>query len=304
MATRVSNETAGTNPVMQMALSQILVNEQENMRRVDPKGIPGLAKSIEKYGLLQPLVVKPLVESQNGFTHRLDAGYRRMAAIRSLDWDEVMVTVLGEDADDMGVNMTENGQREDPDYISLSKAIRKRIEGGAKIAEIAADLNKTVAYVHYLIPLSDPEKMRPVIQKAVADGKFTFRLARLLPSLTPEEQDAHLAAAEESGSTKGQTQAAEATHKKRKAKNKEKRGRKAKGDSSEGGGISAKKAVLLMEEVEGELKLAAKAEDVDETTKAAIKDAVWTLQVFGKFLSGAIGAQALGKKLTNKMAQE
>ncbi len=110
MSTRVSNEAESNQGVVTtIPLSQIQVNAEENMRRVDPKKTPTLAKSIQEVGLLQPVIVRPLVEPVNGFSYRLDAGYRRMAAMVSLDWSEIPAMVVNSDSSSKKINMVENG---------------------------------------------------------------------------------------------------------------------------------------------------------------------------------------------------
>jgi ParB/RepB/Spo0J family partition protein len=314
MSTRVSNEPEDIQGInTTLPLSRILIHEEENLRRVNLKAIPALAKNIAKIGLLQNLVVSEIpAEQLNGgeTTHILRAGYRRAAALESLgsdrgrapSLDAVPVLVIPMDVDPMSVNMSENAQREDVNYIDLAKGIKRRMDAGAKVADIAADLGKTVPYVHQVLPMIDPEKIRPNIQKAIAEGKFTFRVARVLPSMNEAEQDKLMADVEASGKG-GSTDVVESAV--RSKKKKTGKGRKAKTDKAEGSAaISTKKAILLIEETEGELLAASRAEEVTDEDKAAYKEAIGVLRVFGKFLSGKIGAPALGKQLTKKMAEE
>lgn len=302
MATRVSNEVE-EGVTTSLPISQIQVNAEENLRRVDKEFVSKrLIPSIQKNGLFQNVVVRTLPEPVNGFTHRLDAGYQRMAAITELGWTDVPVTVIAENTSSMSVNMSENAIRKDTNYIELAEGIKRRVDAGDKPAEIAQDLGKTLAYVHQVLPLIDPAKMRPSVQKAVADGKFTFRVARALPGMSEEEQDQLIANVEAAGEG-GSTDIVEsAVRTKKKKSGKGRKGRTKDTEKAQGAAaISTKKALLLIGEVEGELMEAAKVEGAD---KDSIKDAVTVLRVFEKFLSGKIGPQAMGKQLTKKMAQE
>jgi len=311
----VSNEpedVSSLSVIGTLALGQILVNEGENQRRYDPKRIPQFAENIKKNGLLQGLIVSelgPEEVSANGFTHKLRAGYRRYAALSSMgkkdrglapNADSVPVMIIPMSMDPKSVNMSENGQREEMSYIDKAKAAKARMDDGVKAGEVAADLGISSALLYQILPMIDPEKVRPHIQKAIHEGKFTLRTARALTLMSEDEQDQLMTDLEKAGKG-GATAATKAAVGKRKKKGK--MGRPKKGDDS-GGGISAKKAILQIEETEGELMAAARAEDVTDEKKAAYKDAIYVLRAFGKFLSGAIGAQALGKRLTTKMTEE
>lgn len=294
--------------VTSLPVSQIQVLAEENLRRVDPKFIPKLAKNIQKNGLLQSIVVRPLVEPLNGFTHQLDAGYQRMAAIVSLGWDEVPVKVVDAETTAMSVNMSENGIRKEVNYIETAQGVKRRMDAGDKVADIADDLGKSVPYIHQILPMIDPEKVRPHVQKAIAEGKFTFRVARALPGMTEEEQDALIAEVEAAGKG-GSTDVVESAVRRKKKKTGQGRkgrgGKAAKEDVVSGKAtISTKKALILIDEAAGSLKEAAKVEGALESDVAAAKDAVGILNVFKRFLTGGIGVQALGKQLTKRMAEE
>lgn len=86
-----------------LRLDQIIV---ERRHRKDLGDIASLAHSIDKLGLLHPIVVT--------IDHRLVAGERRLAAVRSLGWDMVDVTVAGcltDAADMLEAERDENTQR-------------------------------------------------------------------------------------------------------------------------------------------------------------------------------------------------
>lgn len=302
MSRSVSNEPEDVSivPVM-LPVSHIQVLDEENMRRVDPKFVSKLAKNIQKNGLLQNLVVKALAEPVNGYTHRLEAGYQRMAALRELGWDEVPVKITDADASSLSVNMSENAIRKDANYIEMAQAAKRRMDNGDKIADIAEDMGKATSYIHQILPMIDPEKVRPHIQKAIGEGKFTFRVARALPSMTEKEQDKLLTDLETLGDG-GSTDLVESTvrRKKNKTGKGRKMGRVPNEEKAQGAAkISTKKALLLIDEAAGYLKEAAKAEDAMEADAA--KEAVGILGVFRRFLSGSIGVQALAKQLTKKM---
>lgn len=303
----VSNEPEdmGVGVINSLPVSKIQVLAEENLRRVDPKFIPKLAKNIKKNGLLQSVVVRPLVEPVNGFTHQLDAGYQRMAAIVSLGWDEVPVKIVDAETTAMSVNMSENGVRKDVNYVETAQGVKRRMDAGDKVADIADDLGKSVPYIHQILPMLG---LRKTIQTAIAENKFTFRVARALPGMTEEEQDQLLADVEAAGKGNSTDVVESAVRRKKKKTGQGRKGRggkAAKEDVVSGAAtISTKKALILIDEAAGTLKEAAKAEGVTMEDSTAAKEAMGILSVFKKFLTGGIGVQALGKQLTKRMAEE
>jgi len=75
---------AAAQPVATMPIADIRVDER--IRR-DMGDIQGLAESIEDIGLLHPITVDE--------TGLLLAGARRLAACKSLGWDEIAVRTVG-----------------------------------------------------------------------------------------------------------------------------------------------------------------------------------------------------------------
>jgi ParB-like chromosome segregation protein Spo0J len=245
-----------------------------------------------------------------------------MAALKSIELEyadtgrapnssAVPVVVIPPDMDPASVNMTENGQREEVDYISKANGAATRINAGMAagrskaevVKDVAEDMNTTPGVVHvYLSMLT----LRPEIQKRAAAGEIPYRLLRVLPDLTEEQQDAALVDLE--NVSKGLStveQVADKAAKGKVKKNKKGQGRKKRQDSAEGpAAISSKKALLLMDEAAAEIDALAKADNVTAEQKAACKDAKSLLKVFAKVLAGSMGAQALGRQLIKRMEEE
>lgn len=72
--------------------------------RKDLGDIASLAESIKRHGLLHPIVIKT--------DSTLVAGHRRLEAVKSLGWDEIMVTVI-DVADLLSAERDENTERKD-----------------------------------------------------------------------------------------------------------------------------------------------------------------------------------------------
>jgi hypothetical protein len=110
-------------------------------RREDYGDIDGLAASIQKYGLLHPIVVDE--------AGALVAGGRRLQAVKSLGWTDVPVRSLGEltDAERDEIELEENLQRKDLTATERSKTVAKLAETAAHIIkaeqEVFVDSAKT-----------------------------------------------------------------------------------------------------------------------------------------------------------------
>lgn len=96
-------------------------------QRTDYGDLEALASSISRYGLLQPLVLMPDTSGPPGTTHRLIAGGRRLAAIRTLKWEEAPAVLVSEipDAIRQEMELEENIRRKDLDWRERTKAVAR-----------------------------------------------------------------------------------------------------------------------------------------------------------------------------------
>jgi len=111
---------------MNVPITEIVVGER---RREDMGDIGELAASIDRYGLIHPIVVDE--------RHALIAGGRRLAACKKLGWDHVEVRyfVTLTDAEKREIELEENVRRKD---LSSLERDKRRVE----LADIAAEINK------------------------------------------------------------------------------------------------------------------------------------------------------------------
>lgn len=305
-------------PVIGLALDKILVDESRNLRRFnpDPKRVMELADSIKANKLINPVLVRLLdtpIPGHEEATHILVAGYQRMKALRYLNDNGFKVETVsaselpaemesqevkeGEEAktnvnsaQSKLLNLKENLERSEISYIDSAFAIKELMESGMTQADIAKEFKKSGAWVSYVVKLLT---LRADVQKKIHEGKVTWRVARTLPDLTPEEQDEAIAAIDA-----GDKKAAAASVKKSKASKgrKNKRGRKAAEDSTENKNISSKAAILELEEMVVELK-AEPEEKRGKTEQAAVDYAVQLYKDVVKYLSGGIGVKALHNRV-------
>lgn len=109
-----------------LPLDDIIVGERD---REDFGDVEALAKSIAAVGLLHPVVVTE--------THQLVAGDRRLAAVKSLGWQEVPVTVvdLATAGEVLKAEADENTCRKPLTPYEASRARQRRVEVLAPIAD-------------------------------------------------------------------------------------------------------------------------------------------------------------------------
>ena len=177
--TEIAKDSIRTLPV-----SAIQPNPHQPRTTVmDEEKLAELAASIEKHGLIQPLIV---TEQKGQFY--LIAGERRWRAAQIAGLEEVPVVVKEATPQDMlELAIIENVQRADLNALEEAYAYQQLVEDfGMTQEEVAESVGKarsTVANLLRLLTL--PQN----IQQAVIDGEISGAHARaLLPLPTPEMQ--------------------------------------------------------------------------------------------------------------------
>lgn len=101
-------------------LNAIVLPKRQPRRYFDPQKLEELKSSIEKYGILEPLIVRPL----EGAKYELVAGERRYRAAKELNLPEVPVVIHTlNDKEAIQVALIENLQREDLNPIEETQGI-------------------------------------------------------------------------------------------------------------------------------------------------------------------------------------
>ena len=297
-------------PVIQLALDKILVDESKNLRRFAPdvKEIEKLANSIRDNGMISPVLVRPLSEPVEGCTHVLVAGYQRLKAIAHLNESGHHINEVSASLKDIPegegtqeekdavqsrkfkiLNLKENLDRSEISYIDAAYAIKELQDSGMTNMDIAKEFGKSGAWVGYVVKMLG---LRAEILKKIHSGIINFRLAKTLPELSEEEQDARIAEVESGASTGSQAAKKAKAGKKRKNK----RGRKGQEDAVDSKNISSKQAILQLEELVVELKKEPE-EKRNKAEEAAVEYAVGLYKDVVKFLSGGIGVKALHNRV-------
>lgn len=141
--------------------------------------LAALAGSIREKGVLQPLLVRPAGDDEDGALYELVAGERRWRAAQRVGLHEVPVVVrmLG-DTDALEIALVENLQREDLSPLEEAEAYRRLTNEFARTqAAVAEAVGKSRSHVaNTLRLLSLPATVRARLD----DGELTAGHARAL----------------------------------------------------------------------------------------------------------------------------
>ena len=169
--------TPPTEPRTEIEISQVRPNPYQPRKTFDPAALQSLQASIERLGLLQPVVVRPALE---GF--ELISGERRWRAARAAGHEMIPAVIRSgvRDEEMLELALVENLQREDLDPIERARGFKQLQEGGLTQEQVATrvGLQRSTVTNHVRL-LELPED----VQKAVARGLLSMGHARALLGL-------------------------------------------------------------------------------------------------------------------------
>jgi ParB family transcriptional regulator, chromosome partitioning protein len=161
--------------VQSIPLQWIRPNPYQPRRNFSEKSIDDLARSIRRYGLMQPIVVRQVGPSQ----FELIAGERRLRASKraGLSTIDAIVHAVGEQ-DSAVMALIENLQRENLHFFDEAEAFRNLLlEHGITQEELARRIGKNQSTVANKLRIL---KMAPKVRDAIYSGHLTERHARTL----------------------------------------------------------------------------------------------------------------------------
>lgn len=188
-ALMAENSTEDASKTVTLRLVDVRPNPEQPRRQFDEKALSELASSIEKHGVLQPLVVRPMPDGG----YEIVAGERRWRAARLAGLAEVPVVIRElSDRETAELALIENLQREDLNPIEEALGYRQLIDKfGLTQEETAAAVNRSrSAVANMLRLLSLPQPVAELVQT----GALSAGHARALLALETEEQQLELAA--------------------------------------------------------------------------------------------------------------
>ena len=162
--------------------SEIEPNRDQPRKVFSDEAIAALADSIREYGVLQPILVRPLGTGM----YQIGAGERRWRAARMLGLDEVPVNIKElSDLEAMQIAIVENLQRENLNPLEEASGYSELIEKFGmtqeKVAKLVGRSRSAVANAVRLLTL--PES----VQKMVENGDLSAGHARALLAFDDEE---------------------------------------------------------------------------------------------------------------------
>ncbi len=176
-----------------LAIEALAPSPDQPRKRFDPELLEQLAASIRAQGIIQPIVVAPIVNAPaDGARYIIIAGERRWRAAQLAGLHDVPVVVRDADHEHrLELALVENLQRADLDPIEEARAFQDlvAIRGYTQeqLAERVGKDRSTVANAMRLLRL--PER----VQEMVRDGRLSMGHARALLSLPHESDIAELA---------------------------------------------------------------------------------------------------------------
>lgn len=198
---RHDEEVPKNKQIQDIGLDKIIPNRYQPRREFSDDSIKELAETLDKDGLLQPIVVR-----EDGEDHyEIIAGERRYRAAKSLGWETIPAIVKNMDDDQAAsLALIENLQREDLNPIDEAKAYTNLMKlNDLTQTALAKDMGKSQSYIANKLRLL---KLDDDVQKALIEGEITARHGRALLNLSEDDQERVLKEIEEKGLNVKQTE--------------------------------------------------------------------------------------------------
>jgi ParB family chromosome partitioning protein len=169
-ARAAANRTPITLPIGQLKPGKM-------QPRTSFEGIEALVESVKEYGLLQPILVRPLHDAADSY--EIIAGERRWRAAQKAQLHDVPVVIRTiDDLDALQIGLVENLQRSDLTAIDEAQGYKRLIDDYKHTQEdIARMMGRSRPHVANTIRLLD---LPPAVQEMVRDGQLTAGLGRAL----------------------------------------------------------------------------------------------------------------------------
>ncbi len=189
----------GQEQIQQIPISELVPFKDHPFRVVDDDHMMETVESVKEYGVLVPIIVRPLEDG----LYEIVSGHRRKHACELAGIDEIPVIIRNLDDDEATIIMVDsNLQREAILPSERAKAYQMKMEAlyhqgkrhdltsrqvGEKLSveKVADDAGTSERQVQRFIRLNSLEQ--PLLDK-VDDGKLAFTPAVELSYLNPQEQ--------------------------------------------------------------------------------------------------------------------
>jgi ParB family transcriptional regulator, chromosome partitioning protein len=152
--------------VVELDIDALAPNPEQPRTRLDPAALDELRQSIERHGLLQPLLARKAAGGGEG-RYELVAGHRRLEALKALGRNTAPAILVSGDPGELA--LVENLQRQDLDPFEEAAAVARLMERhGYTQGEVGALLGRRQNTVSALLALNrlPPEIYENYIRQA------------------------------------------------------------------------------------------------------------------------------------------
>lgn len=170
-----------------LPIDSIISNPYQPRRYFDQSTLEELAKSIQKEGLIQPIIVR-----QSAVVgYELLAGERRLKASKIAGLDKIPAIIKPLTDEEMMVHsIIENLQRDDLNPIEEALSYKRLYDKNMTHDEIAQKMGKSRPYISNMLRLLS---LSSHVQEALKSGTISPGHAKLLISLSKDQQETILA---------------------------------------------------------------------------------------------------------------
>ena len=181
----------GKLPTLTLPIGQLKPGKMQP--RTSFEGIEMLVESVREYGLLQPILVRPLRDAADSY--EIIAGERRWRAAQKAQLHDVPVVIRTiDDHDALQIGLVENLQRSDLTAIDEAQGYKRLIEDYSHTQEeLARMMGRSRPHIANTLRLLD---LPPPVQEMVRDGALSAGQARTLIGVPDPQAMARRAIAE------------------------------------------------------------------------------------------------------------
>lgn len=170
----VQKSSADNSQLLEIGTKQIVPNPYQPRKTIDPESIKELAASIEAEGLLQPVVVRKILDD-----YQLIAGERRWRAHQLLKREKILARIMTTtEISSASLSLIENLQREGLNPLEESMGYHSLVnEFGLTQAKVAERVGKSRTYITNTMRFIQLDEE---LRNFLADGKISPGHAKVL----------------------------------------------------------------------------------------------------------------------------
>ena len=175
------------NKIKSVAISKIISNPYQPRTGFDQESLKDLAESIDNFGIIQPLTIRP-----KGEEYELIAGERRLKAAKLAGLAEVPVIIKDFDNQETAeIALVENLQRKDLDFLEEAHAYEQLLEEfNLTQSELAKRIGKSQSTIANKLRILN---LDIDIQKIIKNPNISERHARVLLKIKEKEKQKEIA---------------------------------------------------------------------------------------------------------------